>query len=876
MKCFRYRSTSGGRPSRDQGSVFAAVKGIAPHWWGNGLARVVFACVCATALCPAIHLRAEGLDARTRADFEWFRTLSFPDLKGCPCVRVENGSWSEMGEQPHFKYIRGFLIASNADTLTVFTTELVTRTFSNALQIAQADGHLPCEVVNLRAEANNQINALRNPPVKEDPFERFGEQITERAEVFILAWACWRNGLDAEAQQLYNLARKMPARLSGHNTGSDFREAIEKDLAHALMWRAIVSFGVPSIPRSNILNQLEVILKNYPHSEHCERARQTAQVLQRMIAEDEAHARQGPVDLAKLPVEARVRELIFRLRDQNGHQITQPGACDIFYVYPWDGTTNTPAHQLVQLGYAAVPRLIAALDSDTFTRSVGFWRGFVFSHTVLTVGDCAEEILQRITGKSFAPPNSEARYMSEAGTGAAARKAAEAWWAESESRGELQNLVEGVAAGDKDSPAQAGFLCQRFPELATPALVLGAQAATNADVRAALVEHIGKLGAAPGTDFLKAELLHGPSLAPCVAAAWGLWQQGDPSAIKSMVREWQTGPERKDPDDDAWKRLIEFLSSCDSPEAVSALTANLRHRPVEVKFKVIECLGVTDPWFTHYEPRLRSPATLEAVEQGLVGSLEDTEQYLNMHFGRNEKQFSDPRICDMAAWFLSERWPDRYKFDVPGSLTTRDRQRLECLNAWRKAHDLTPVPIPEKRGARVPPSAATRVTAIDWAPDSAVPSETFLKAITDLKDKPLDPGDLVGLLTAFARQPATNAAGLELTAIKDADLMGVRVVVRLVPGKPPTESQGWDVNQRVVLGDEGLHGSSGGGILEAYNKAKDWEDLAQAARQAIAGPPETPFEISARIAAGKFTHVSKPGQLPRHHSRRLKKKVAKP
>jgi len=42
--------------------------------------------------------------------------------------------------------------------------------------------------------------------------------------------------------------------------------------------------------------------------------------------------------------------------------------------------------------------------------------------------------------------------------------------------------------------------------------------------------------------------------------------------------------------------------------------------------------------------------------------------------------------------------------------------------------------------------------------------------------------------------------------------------------------------------------------------AADWEDLAEATSKALAAPPETWFEISARIAAGKRKGVPGAGR----------------
>ena len=137
----------------------------------------------------------------------------------------------------------------------------------------------------------------------------------------------------------------------GNSNEPPIRDKMEKSIAHKLMWSAVVDFEDPSITRPELLKQFEVILQKYPHTEHRERAEATAEILKRMIAEDQAHAELGPKDLAQLPVEGQVRELIFRLRDQNGHQYSQPGWCDIFE--DWHGVTNTPADRLLRLGYYA-------------------------------------------------------------------------------------------------------------------------------------------------------------------------------------------------------------------------------------------------------------------------------------------------------------------------------------------------------------------------------------------------------------------------------------------------------------------------------------------------------------------------------------------
>jgi hypothetical protein len=356
-------------------------------------------CVLAASLFPW-NLAAVTVESEARGDFQWFGTLGFPDVKGCPFVRVATGRWSQSGDEPpQNHYIKGFLLATNGDAFTVLGLDLLKATLTNSSSGIPDHERIGFEVLRLDAEALALRKALQEPPGKNEVWRRFGEQTSEQVEVFTLAWGCWRQGLETEAQLLYDLARTVPARRGGHNQEPTFRQSIEKDLGHTMMWRGILDFEDVSISRLQLLDEFEKILKDYPHSEHRDRAQKTAEVLKRMIAEDQVHKTVGSNDLVRLPVDDQVKELIFQLRDQNGHQFSQPGWCDIFE--DWRGTTNTPAHRLVALGYAAVPQLIAALDSDTLSRSVGYHRNFYFSHTVLTVGDCASQILQRITGRSL-------------------------------------------------------------------------------------------------------------------------------------------------------------------------------------------------------------------------------------------------------------------------------------------------------------------------------------------------------------------------------------------------------------------------------------------------------------------------------------------
>jgi hypothetical protein len=59
--------------------------------------------------------------------------------------------------------------------------------------------------------------------------------------------------------------------------------------------------------------------------------------------------------------------------------------------------------------------------------------------------------------------------------------------------------------------------------------------------------------------------------------------------------------------------------------------------------------------------------------------------------------------------------------------------------------------------------------------------------------------------------------------------------------------QGWYLTEKVVLGPPTLQDGNVF-VFGNYSKPVEWEDFAAEARKAIAGAPETPFEIRVRLA----------------------------
>ena len=107
------------------------------------------------------------------------------------------------------------------------------------------------------------------------------------------------------------------------------------------------------------------------------------------------------------------------------------------------------------------------------------------------------------------------------------------------------------------------------------------------------------------------------------------------------------------------------------------------------------------------------------------------------------------------------------------------------MNVWRTVHGLRRLRHFLLNAPHVSPDQTEKVTAlIEWSPDTIPPREAFASRISSFRSKILDADDLAHLLWEFINRPETNAHGLQLEAIKDEDLTGVRLIVKLFHDKP--------------------------------------------------------------------------------------------
>ncbi|HVC92304.1 MAG TPA: hypothetical protein VND64_01375 [Pirellulales bacterium] len=401
--------------------------------WRSLIAFVLYLCVTAAVVAaePVAQLSQEEQTA-----FDWFTTLGFPDVKRAKFVHVATGRLSQHGDdEPENHYLDGFLLEDRDDCFTVFTLSLTEDVFQKTRDHAPAHERVTYEVQDLKEGVVQYLNPRDEHAETEGSevfWRRLLARLRSRTEVFVLAWACSRNSLNGEAHDLFTHARKMPAQAQprGRNSRPPLHESIAEDIGESTMWRMILDFGEPSVPREELLKRFRLFVQRFPRTYHIERAKNSMAILETMVREDADHAKRlnaaKPFD--ELDHQEQIAELIFQLRDQNGHQFSQPGSCNVFFGFR--GEDDSPAHRLLKIGHDAVPQLIEVLDDQRFTRSVGYHRDFYFSHFVLRVGDCAEQIISRIAGRGFYQRKTTSGAMLKDDQVKAVKAEIEAWYAE--------------------------------------------------------------------------------------------------------------------------------------------------------------------------------------------------------------------------------------------------------------------------------------------------------------------------------------------------------------------------------------------------------------------------------------------------------------
>ena len=815
---------------------------------------------------------ADSTNSSAREILAWLETLRFPSLQDCPYVKVTITQTNpQAGEEPGFVRVDGFLLKDSGNAFTIFVIALqenlatyypmsdppfwplTVATFEK--ESSKAKERAAYKILGFEAEASalkKEFSLPNEDKINTDLWhEGFGRHLSKPAAIAVFASACRQNHIEKLAAELVNgISRTYERYLSESEKEKPFQKFLEDAISESLLWHATLQFGDLTIPRKQLLTTFRDLKERFPHSRHQSAIQETIKLLEPMVREDEEH-RTKP--LAELTEDEKVRELIFQLRDQNGAQEMQPGWSNIF---ARDDSKNppSPAARLVKIGYAAVPQLIDALDDSRFTRSVGFHRGFYYSHYILRVGDCAQVILNRIADRSFYEPESTTGTMFNDKKIEETKRQAQAWWSDFQKKGEKRSLIDAVRAGDENSVSQAEKLLDKYRDVAADAIMAGAQATKSESTRAALVELVGKIEDDATIAFLHREIATGPALKSRLTAARSLFERGDAGGVPAMIDEWnqavaeiRSGKPHKFNQENV-SELAQFLAESGRVDAIKALRDSLPDiaagirmaiaggfAPLEIKLGA-GFYGVGKSAASEGKKSPTAEPDFDNSAQALLVSLLDDDGFLPISGGVGEKElsYSMPRLRDYAGFVLAKRWPQKYHFHWSLYWTENDPQISELKNAWKKGQGLaveTTAPLKQRelpeRNAKGSPTRILEVRT-----DSNVDSRTQQR-LQSLRGNSLTPQKLIAELKFLTEHLPKDAHGLRFSAERTGTDQGFVIDVHWLSG--PRRSDESILNDDVIAGKEDIQ-------IESFT-TDEYQRLSKNYAQALRSDATTPIAV---------------------------------
>lgn len=642
------------------------------------------------------------------ADFRWFDNLDYPKFSDCQFVKVATRQIGMMTDQVVVSNDHGFLLSESGAEFVFVNTRLQTKKLNKSKPEAPEIEKVGFENSSLVDYCQTFLNDFKKRKGKDDRFDRWGgsEILSSSGEAFVLARACFQQMKPKLAKQMLQVAKELSDQ--GHlKLGTvSLRDGLKIDLPKCAMSYAFWKFRTLDSPNAEILNDLKRVKRNFPKCKQIDQINAATLQLEKMVAEDIAYKK--PEEFSKLSKAEQVADLIYRLRNQHGVQISSPGFCDIFHRddYPTQnelasGVVPSPAAQLIGMDLDAVPQLIDVIDDERFTRSV---QGLSYVQNVLRVGDCAELIVSRIAGRSFY--NDYPGYLIHEGNGKKCKANVLAWWNEVKTKGEKQVLIEGVEKGNENSVAQALRLTKRFPHVAIRPIVKGYNTSEDPWVKNWMVRIAGELGES-SVDFLRKEMTSSKDVAIRCTAAIGLRKHSPDEAIAAMMIEWNKIADalKKNPtswyhdDESDFDAPIMFFIESNDLRTAKIMTEEFAQKPWVRKYLIGKIIfdfsEAFDPPLRHKDwdqiPEYSNEVKAE-IERLLVIGLSDKS--LSSPEERDELDQTGPdkdttatelpwRVCEESLDALATCFGNEYEFEDTSDSSKRETQRQKAILYWR-------------------------------------------------------------------------------------------------------------------------------------------------------------------------------------------------
>jgi hypothetical protein len=614
-----------------------------------------------------------------------FEQAQIPDVAGAPFVTIRplEALWvaGEPTGGPH-----GFLLETDDTWALVLDLDLAPREVELEL--------FATEPADLSAYARGVLGRCRpGDAARQDVQtyagyeEVFDPGVDHVQRLLTLAWACERQGH-------HQLAARLVHKATIHQAATSAPDDLLQDFAHrvAIQLRAQICTELARGRDRSALASLAAAAAGlgppgvFPTTELADLAEQ----LEAMAAEDLAHPPRHEIDLGELPLQERIEELVYRLRDLAVEQWDQPGHCDLLSG-GWDEVDGSedpgdphPAWALIRHGKAAVPRLLDLLTDWRPTRSYGYDRfDDPASYVLLRLCDAAEAILEQITNRTF--PTYERRddtYLSRTGDPEETARRYRAWWREARQQPRLAWFQEDLSSENLDLRLHAIRSLLQDPDSLHLDAIAGA--IEGVEEPWACIALVGILEAAPAP-FQVEQLTALQARAPWYVQAYTarrLLALGAPIELDDFRRGLRDLVERGASPWGVWalREAIDVLLEDDSDDSRTLLRSLLEYAPAtwrpEVYWAIADAAEV--------EPLLLSLLALPATGPRplTAGSWQDLP-------------YTSPRRRDLAAMVLAYRLGVVDQYVWTGSDRQRDRQIHDLRNRWRAIQGLRPLPDPD-------------------------------------------------------------------------------------------------------------------------------------------------------------------------------------
>ncbi len=782
-------------------------------------------------------------EAQSAALYAWFDQLPLPDVTNCPFIRIWTGGGTDTpsGKQ-RFGGINGFLLKDEGASFTAVLQDFTTAKFRKSRSGPEFVDFVGYRVESLKDEVQRLLPTLGKKdaePVVVD--EHRSDRLGRIGELFGLARICQQRGQPELARAILAKLPQIRQRMPNGRPDESFQEILEADFAGLLDWITLRDFANAERTRSDLVGELKKIEQLCPKAElSLKRIRLYRIKLENQLAEDAIHRMISDAELSALPPEKQAEELVYRLRDETTR-------------WKNDGADFDDAHEflasigayssLVSLGIAAVPALVAALDSDGLTRSVVVTRDLGGGVEIVPIHDMSLDAICDIAGIKFPSMVKDSNLTTEAEREKRTRNEIGEWFEAVSTIGEKAYLLEKVRSGLGPGFA-ASRLLNKYPPDGLKAVLEILPKTNDSERRNELIMLLMDHDTPESREALTAEMMQSPAYANRVTAAHLLLHFGVNTPIPVMRTEWA----KVLPELESAKPNIYFEHpSGDSPTDI--LKFIVWTSPYDLRSAIGNATGLPAPWKAYLikliaESSMFKDEATQAESQDVLAELLNDTASCPDTYGFSTYEPPDPRVCDLAAELLHECWPHKYEFHVDAPAAMRFRECVVCANVRARElgeplRDVPPKARPEKRLAA---AHACDITSINWNPDSATLPPVWRARFSKMQGARMSAKSLVSTLCEFVKNSPDGIKGLKLELIRLNDLSGVKLSVSLETGSPATSTQCiYSMAARLFLEEIG---SERANII----KPEGWKSFSDAVKYHNHTPPETAFKITARIS----------------------------